>query len=147
MPTYSFIDTHCAITGPGGVVNLAQGAGAAEEGIDIEATEDINTMIIGADGTAMHSLHANKSGHITVRLQKTSNVNQQLSLMYALQTQSSSSHGQNTITLANTKSGDVITCQQVAFKKAPPLKYGKEAGFNEWTFDAGIIDRTLGGNN
>lgn len=147
MSTFSFLDTHCAISGPGGVVNLGQGAAVSEEGIDIEAMEDINTMTIGADGTPMHSLHANKSGHVTVRLLKTSNVNQQLSLMYSLQTQSSASHGQNTITLANTKSGDTITCQAVAFKKAPALKYGKEAGFNEWTFDAGIIDRTLGGSN
>lgn len=144
MVTYSFLDTNCAITGPGGSVNLAAGAAVAEEGIEITPTGDINTMTIGADGSAMHSLHANKSGHIKVILLKTSPVNQQLSLMYATQTAAGASHGQNTISLSNTLTGDVITCQVVAFKKAPDLKFGMEGGTNNWEFDAGIVDRTLG---
>jgi hypothetical protein len=145
MSTYSFLDVQAAITGPGGSINLGAGAAVSEEGISIEPTEDINTMTIGADGTPMHSLHANKSGMVTVRLLKTSPVNQQLSLMYAFQTASGTNHGQNTISVANSKTQDVITCQIVAFKKAPTIDYKKEAGLNEWTFQAGIIDRTLGG--
>lgn len=144
MSTYSFLDVNAAIVGPGGSVNLARGAGAAEEGITINPTEDINTMTIGADGTPMHSLHADKSGEVTIRLLKTSPVNQKLAQMYAFQTAASSSHGQNTISLANAYTQDVVTCQQVAFKRAPNLTYAKEGGFNEWVFAAGIIDRTLG---
>lgn len=144
MGTYSFLDTNCAITGPGGSVNLAAGAGASEEGITIEAAEDINTMTIGASGDAMHSLHANKSGHCKVTLLKTSPVNQQLSQMYAFQTATGANHGQNTISLSNSLTGDTVTMQIVAFKKAPPLKYAKDGGTNDWEFDCGIIDRTLG---
>ncbi len=144
MATYSFLDTSAAIVGPGGAINLGQGAATSEEGITIEPSGDIDTMTIGADGTPMHSLHADKSGSIIVRLLKTSPTNQKLSLMYALQTASASTHGQNTITLANSNTQDVITCQQVAFKKAPSLTYAKEGGMNEWAFSAGIIDRTLG---
>jgi hypothetical protein len=144
MTTYSFLDTQVAITGPGGSINLGAGAAVSEEGITVEPTEDINTMTIAADGTPMHSLHANKSGTITVRLLKTSPVNQQLSLMYAFQTASGANHGQNTISIANSQTQDVITCQIVAFRKAPAITYAKEAGMNEWTFQAGIIDRTLG---
>lgn len=142
--TYSFLDTHAAIVGPGGSINLAAGAGAAEEGITIEPTESINTMTIGADGTPMHSLHANKSGKVTVRLLKTSPVNARLSQMYAFQTSAGANHGQNTMTLTNSLSGDVVTCQVVAFEKVPSLTFAKEGGTNEWTFDAGIIDRALG---
>ena len=101
-------------------------------------------MTIGADGTSMHSLHADRSGTVTVQLLKTSPVNQKLSLMYAYQTASSALHGQNTISLANTQTGDSITCQVVAFKKAPDLKYAKEGGTVEWVFNAGRIDRILG---
>lgn len=144
MATYSFLDTNCSIVGPGGSVNLASGAAAAEEGITITATEDINTMTIGADGAVMHSLHADKSGHVKVTLLKTSPVNQQLSQMYALQTSSGANHGQNTISLSNTLTGDSVTMQIVAFKKAPELKYQKDGGTNDWEFDAGVIDRTLG---
>ncbi len=146
MATYSFLDCHAALVGPGGSINLGAGAAVSEEGITIEPAEDINTMTIGADGKPMHSLHANKSGHLTVTLLKTSPVNKQLALMYAFQTAAGANHGQNTISVTNNQTGDVITCQVVAFKKAPPLKYAKEGGTNEWTFDAGLIDRTLGDN-
>ena len=59
MATYSFLDVTAAIQGPGGSINLAAGAGSAEEGITIEAMEDKNIMTIGADGAGMHSLVAN----------------------------------------------------------------------------------------
>lgn len=144
MSTYSFLDVVASMVGPGGAVNLGQGAGSAEEGISIEPAEDIDGMVIGADGTPMHSLYANKSGTVTVRLQKTSPVNQKLSQMYAFQTASGVNHGQNTISIGNMATGDSITCQQVAFKRAPTINYAKDGGLNEWTFNAGIIDRTLG---
>jgi len=146
MTTYSFLSVHCSIVGPGGSVNLGQGAGASDEGISIEPAGDIDSMVIGADGTPMHSLHADKSGSGTVRLLKTSATNQQLMLMYVFQTSSPANHGQNTITLGDTNLGDLITCRNVAFKRAPNLIYGKEAGMNEWTFSIGQIDRALGGN-
>ena len=146
MATYSFLDVRCSLVGPGGSVNLAVGAAAAEEGITIEPTEAVNTMTIGADGEAMHSLHANKSGKITVRLLKTSPNNQLLAALYALQTASTANHGQNTISLTNPQSGDVITMRQTAFQIAPSLTYAKDGGINEWVFDCGKIDRALGGN-
>jgi len=146
MSTYSFLNTNCTITGPGGSVNLGAGASVAEEGITLEPNDDISTMTIAADGSVMHSLGANKSRTLTVRLLKTSATNKALSLMYAFQTASPANHGNNTISLANAQTRDAITCQQVAFKRGVPLTYGKEGGMNEWTFDAGIVDVTLGGN-
>jgi hypothetical protein len=144
MSTYSFLDTNCSIVGPGGAINLGQGAAVAEEGITIEASDDIDTMTVAADGTPMHSLHANKSGTITVRLLKTSPANQKLAQLYAFQTASAVNHGQNTLSLSNSNTQDAITCRLVGFKKAVPLTYAKDGGLNEWTFNAGIIDRALG---
>lgn len=142
--TYSFLEINAALVGPGGAISLGNGAGAAEEGITIDALGDINTMTIGADGSGMHSLHADKSGTITVRLLKTSPVNAQLMAMYNFQTSSATSHGQNTITLNDSARGDVMVCRQCAFTKAPSLSYGKDAGLNEWTWQAVSIDRVLG---
>lgn len=142
--TYSFLDVVAAIVGPGGVFNLGAGSGAAEEGITIEPTAEISTMTIGADGSGMHSLHGDKSGKLTVRLLKNSPTNALLSAMYAFQTASGSSHGQNTITIAGVVSGDVVTCQQVAFIKAPAITYAKDGGTVEWDFQAITIDRSLG---
>lgn len=144
MSTYSFLDVHAALTGPGGSINLGQGAAVSEEGITIEAAEDIDGMVVAADGTPMHSLHANKSGTVTVRLLKTSPINAKLSALYAFQTASAANHGQNVISLTNSQTNDSVTCQKVAFKRGVPLTYAKDGGMNEWTFNAGIIDRTLG---
>lgn len=141
---YSFLDVHCALTGPGGIVNLASGAGAAEEGITFTPVGELNTMTIGADGTGMHSLSANRAGNVTIRLLKTSPTNQLLSAMMAFQTASAATHGQNTISMADTARGDSITAQQVAFKTRPPLSYAAQATVVEWTFDAVKMDIALG---
>src|SRR5260221_2909803 len=140
MPTYSFLDTLAAIAGPGGTFSIGSGSGNSEEGITVEPSEEIDTMTIGADGSVMHSLHADKSGKVTVRLLKTSPVNALLSAMLAFQRVSGANHGNNTITIKNIFTGDTITCQQTAFAKVPTITYAKDGGMNEWNFNAGIID-------
>jgi hypothetical protein len=142
--TYSFLDVNAALVGPGGSINLGSGSGSSEEGITVAADEDISTLVVGADGTPMHSLSANKSGTLTVRLLKTSPVNSILADLYSLQTSVASSHGQNTVTITTTYTQDTITCRHTAFKKAPDLTYAKDGGINEWVFAVGIIDRVLG---
>lgn len=142
--TYSFLDVNCSIVGPGGAFSLGAGSGNAEEGISFLPAGEFNTMQIGADGTGQHSLHADKSGTITVRLLKTSPVNAQLSQLVTFQRQSAASHGQNTITLSDSQRGDSVTATQVAFAKVPDLNYGKEAGFVEWLFHAVKMDFVLG---
>ncbi len=145
MFTYSFLDVQASIVGPGGSFSIGSGAGAAEEGITVEMSEDKNTMVMGADGTPMHSLHGGKGATVTVRLLKTSPVNANLSQMYALQTESSSLHGANVLVIKNNVTGDQITCRACAFKKFPTQTYAKEGGMIEWTFDAGIVDQSLAG--
>lgn len=131
--TYSFRDTKAAITGPGGSFSITNGS--AEEGITIAMREDKNNLLIGADGSGMHSLRADKSGTITVRLLKNSPTNAILSGMYNFQTASSTTHGQNVITITSTI-GDVITATGVAFKKQPDITYSKDGNINEWSFEA-----------
>lgn len=147
MATYSFIDVQATLAGPTGVVNMGYGAATAEEGITIAAAADKNTMTIGADGEGMHSLHADKSGQITVRLLKTSPINQALMIQYDAQTLSSVLHGKNVITVRNSVSGDIAIARGVAFKRAPDLAYAKDGGIVEWQFDAIKIDRNLGTYN
>lgn len=142
--TYSFLDVNASIVGPGGAFSLGNGAGAAEEGITVVPAGDIGGMLIGADGAGQHSLYADKSGTVTVNLLKTSPVNQLLSLMYAFQTASGATYGQNTLVINDSSRGDVITCSQAAFKKAPDLTYAKDGGTNSWEFNVIRIERTLG---
>lgn len=139
---YSFFDVNASIDGPGG--NFTLKGGNAEEGISIEPSGDINTMTGGADGAVMHSLSAQTSGTVTVRLLKTSPINAQLMTMAKFQRASAARHGQNTIVVRDSTRGDIVTCTQVAFKKIPALTYAKEGGLVEWAFDAGSIDQNLG---
>ena len=144
MATYSFQDVVATISGVGGSINLAAGAGVAEEGITIEPMEDKSVMTIGADGSGMHSLVANEASSVTIRLLKTSPVNRQLQEMYNQQTKSSANHGKNTITVRDAVRGDNITLTEVAFKKRPTVTYAKEGGLMEWTFDAIKTTAVLG---
>lgn len=133
---YSFLSVVATMAGPGGVVNLGAGAAAAEEGITIEPVEDKNMMTIGADGRGQHSLIASEAVTVTVRLLKTSPVNALLMAMYDLQQSAPSLWGQNVITVADTNLNDLSLIQSAAFKKKPAIAYAKEAGMNEWVFDA-----------
>lgn len=144
MATYSFKDVTASLNGFGGSINLANGAAVAEEGLTIESVGDKNIMTIGSDGSGMHSLAADESSTVTVRLLKTSPVNAQLQTMYNLQTGSSATHGRNVIVVTDTSRGDIITLSGVAFKKRPTITYAKEGGMNEWTFDAISTSTILG---
>ena len=147
MTTYSFTDVQATLVGPTGVINLGYGAAVADEGISIDMAGDKNTMLIGADGEGMHSLHADKSGTLTVRLLQTSPTNAKLQAMYDAQTLSSALHGQNLITVTNPASGDVTTARSCAFKKKPSVNYRKDGSVIEWVFDSIKIDSILGTYN
>ncbi len=64
--------------------------------------------------------------------------------MYDAQSLSAALWGQNTITVAQSASGDLHTCRSVAFAKKPKFHYGAEADVQEWEFNAGLIDGVLG---
>ncbi|EFG0615653.1 MULTISPECIES: DUF3277 family protein [Enterobacter cloacae complex] len=144
MATYSFLDVTASLIGPTGVIDLGQGSANSEEGITQALGGNKNTMTIGADGEVMHSLHADKSGTITVTLLKTSPVNKKLSLAYNAQSQSSATWGNNVIVIRNTASGDISTGRSCAFQKQPDFNNAKEGGTVAWVFDCGKIDQLLG---
>ena len=144
MPSYSFQNVTATLAGPTGIIDLGYGAAVAEEGITIAMAEDKNTMLIGADGEGMHSLHAGKSGQVTVRLLKTSSANAKLQLAYDVQTADATLHGQNVILVTMPNVGDISTARSCAFKKKPDLSYAKEGQIVEWTFDSLKIDSILG---
>lgn len=144
MAAYSFLNISCQMVGPGIARNLAAGASAAEEGITLEATVDKNVMTIGADGTGMHSLVADDSCTLTIRLLKTSPLNAALMTAYDVQSVSSALWGVNTFTLSDSARGDFSVIQQAAYKKKPTVTYAKEGGMMEWTFDGIQANSVLG---
>ncbi|MBE0151500.1 MULTISPECIES: DUF3277 family protein [Serratia] len=144
MSTYSFIDVSASLVGPTGVIDLGYGSATSDEGITISMAEAKNTMTSGADGEVMHSLHAGKSGTLTVTLLKTSPTNKKLSLAYNAQSQSSALWGNNVITVRNSASGDTTVARSVAFQKQPDHANAKVGNTVAWVFDCGKIDQLLG---
>lgn len=142
--TYAFQNITATLSGSGVSVNLGYGAAVSGEGITVAPTGDRNTMSIGADGSAMHSLHADRSGTVTVRLQKTSPANAILQTAMNYQMNNPAAHGSNTIVIRDHVTGDQISASSVAFKGPPTITYAVEGGGNEWTFHAGFIDQVLG---
>jgi hypothetical protein len=65
--------------------------------------------------------------------------------MYQTQTTTSLLHGQNILVITQSVTGDVYTCQAVAFVKFPGNSYSKEQNTLSWEFNAGRIEPTLGG--
>ncbi len=144
MASYSFQTFVMTFEGPSGNFSVGSGSGNAEEGVTFAMTEDKNTMTIGADGSGMHSLHAGRSGTVTIRLLKTSPTNALLSAAYNFQTSNPAVHGQNILSGRDVYRGDAIVCQQCAFKKQPDITFAKDGGTNEWVFDSVYIDMQLG---
>ena len=140
--TYSFITFSCSISGPNGSFSLSNGN--SEGGITFEYREAKNTQTIGADGTAMNSLHASNAGTITARFLKTSPTNALLSTMYDADRLDPTSWGQNIITGRDVNLGDHNTGKYCAFQKHPATVYDKEGPALEWVFDVGQIDINLG---
>jgi Bacteriophage KPP10, Structural protein ORF10 len=142
--TYSFLDVSATFNGPNGAFPIGSTAGVAEEGITIEFAEDQDTVVIGADGSGMHSLHAGQSGSVTIRLLMTSPTNALLDAVYGLDRATPSSFGQNTIVVSWLTAGDVTVCTQCGFRKFPSLTYAKDGQMREWAFTAIKITPLLG---
>ncbi len=145
MGTYSFQNVSATLTGIAGTIpNMGYGSASADEGITVSRAEDVNTMMAGADGEVMHSLHKAKHGTVTVRLLKTSPTNALLVALYNIQTANSRLHGKNVIVITNSANAELHTCREVAFKKMPDFNFKKDGDIVEWQFDAGKIDSIAG---
>lgn len=142
--TYSFLDVTASLAGATGTVDLGFGALVSKEGITISVANARNTMTVGADGEVMHSLKADKSGTVTVRLLYASPVNATLQAMYDAQALSSSLWGNNVITVRNKGNNETTVCRSVAFQKQPDRTYAEEGQMVEWVFDCGKIDTVTG---
>lgn len=143
MATYSFLSVSAAITGPNGSFSLSDGN--AEGGISTAMRGPKNTLTVGADGTGMNSLHADRSATYTVRLLKTSPTNAMLTEMYKADESDATNWGRNTITIRDVNRGDHIVGYRCAFQKLPDNTWDKEGPAIEWVFDVTQHDSTLGG--
>jgi hypothetical protein len=140
------MDVVATIFGPGtgGFLMGGPDAASAEEGLTATLGEETNTQTIGADGSVMNSLHASRAGTCTVRLMKTSPVNQLLMALYNYQRLSSLLWGRNTITVRDVARGDLYTMVGCAFVRFPTNAYAKVGNVLEYEFHVSLMDPFLG---
>lgn len=143
MGAYSFLSVQASIVGPGVNAQIGSSSGSAKEGISVEMEEDKTTVTTGADGSIMSSLKAGMTGRITVRLLKTSPINQVLMNAFNFQRTSAANWGQNTIRITDTARGDVASGRQMSFARMPNNAWAEEGNTIEWSF-IGIVNETLG---
>jgi hypothetical protein len=144
MASYSLQDVVATIVGPGGAAPIGPGSGIAQEGISVEFIDDKDNMLIGGDGSGVHSLRASKAARVTLRVLKTSPINAVLSQMYRYQSKSSLFWGQNVITITNPVTGDDYHATEAAFVKHTGVTWAQDANINEWQFNAIKCDPILG---
>lgn len=151
VSTYSFKQVQATFTGPSAdpatplSFSITEG-GVGEEGITIEAFEDKNVMLTGADGSVQHSLRVAQPGTITIRVMRNNILNVRLMNAYNTQTSSAKLHGFNVILITDSTSGESYTATNVAFRRLPENSWGKDASIIEWVLDAGNILPIAGEN-
>ncbi len=143
MGTYSFLDVQASVIGPGLNAQIGSTSGAAKDGLSAAFDEDKVTVTTGADGSIMSSLKATMTGRITIRLLKTSPMNNVLNTAFNFQRSNSANTGQNVIRVVDKARGDVVTGRQMSFQKHPDNTWSEEGNILEWTF-IGIVNEVLG---
>lgn len=143
MGTYSFLSVQASIIGPGLNAQIGSTSGAAKDGLSTEFDEDKTTVTTGADGTIMTSLRASMTGRITVRLLKTSPINQILNTAFNFQRAGAGNWGQNSLRIVDKVRGDVVSGSQMSFVRHPANTWSEEGNILEWSF-IGIVREVLG---
>jgi hypothetical protein len=143
MGTYSFLNVQASVVGPGLNAQIGSTSGAAKDGLSAAFDEDKVTITTGADGSIMTSLRATQTGRVTIRLLKTSPMNNVLNTAYNFQRANAANTGQNTLRVVDKARGDVVSGAQMSFLKHPDNSWSEEGNVLEWTF-VGIITEVLG---
>jgi hypothetical protein len=144
LAAYSFMNIQCTLSGPSVQASLGYGAQNAKEGISFEMLEDKDMMMIGADGAVMHSLRMGNGARFSVRLMKTSPMNNTLSIAYNFQRLNAGFWGQNTLVVSDVQRGDLVAGSSVAFARHPGVTWAEDGNINEWTFYGNVTAPLLG---
>jgi hypothetical protein len=135
--TYSFKDTSGSLTNP---VLLSPIVFAGEIGMGqftITMHTERTTLDTAADGTVMPSYIAGDSGDVTIEIQQTSQLHQELLSLYnllkiAADSGNVSSWAASQLTLRNLVDGSQHILSGVSFSKIPPKTYASQGGKINW---------------
>jgi len=125
---YSYTNTANTLDG-----QLIQGLWDGDDAISIAPGADKGTGLIGADGSGIFSVSANKSATITIRLQHTSPTHRLLQQKLKRQQALASPATAFPVTAYDTSSGEGGTADRCFIQSAPTDTKGASATVREWT--------------
>lgn len=139
MKVYSFQNTVVLVNG----VEIT-GYSEGDDVIRINRRSDSASDKMGADGSMMVSISADKSGEITFKLQQTSGSNKYLMSLCALQEGGAKTFVPVNVLFQDTYRQDLATGTVGYIKRPPELSRGHQAGDQEWTIVTERLDMLLG---
>lgn len=139
MKVYSFQNTVMLVNG----VEIT-GWSEGDDVIHISRRSDSASDKVGADGTMMVSISADKSGSIKFKLQQTSSSNKYLMSLCALQEGGAKTFVPINTLFQDTYRQDLATGTVGYIKRPPELQRGHQAGDQEWEIITERLDMLLG---
>lgn len=139
MKVYSFQNTVMIVNGVE-ITGWADG----DDVINIARRTDSASDKVGADGTMMVSISADKSGEFTFKLQQTSSSNKYLASLIALQEGGAKTFVPVNVLFQDTYRNDLATGTIGYLKKPADLTRGQQGNNQEWVVVVERLDMLLG---
>lgn len=131
---YGIVNTSNTVDG-----QQIQGLWDGDDAIKIASMADRGKMMIGADGSALFSVSANRGATITLRLQHTSPTHRLLMEKEKRQKALASSKAAFPVTAFDTGSGEGGTADKCFIQTSPPHTTGENATVREWVLVTGEL--------
>jgi hypothetical protein len=135
---YGFVNTANTVDG-----QIIQGLWDGDDAISIAPLADKGTMLIGADGSALFSVSANRGATITLRLQHTSPTHRLLQQKLKRQQALASPATAFPVTAYDTSSGEGGTADKCFVQTAPTDTKGVNATVREWVLVTGEFNAEI----
>lgn len=114
--------------------------------VSIESDEDAFSLVVGTDGEATRSRTNNKGATITLTLMQSSDVNDLLSALHALDVNSPGGAGIGPFFCRDGNGRSLYMAESCWIQKRPTAVFGREAGPREWVIRTDKLIAFDGGN-
>lgn len=112
--------------------------------VSIERDEDAFTKVVGADGEVARAKTNNRAGNITIPLMQTSESNDYLSTLAALD--EADNAGVVPVLIRDALGRTIVSARQAWVRKIPSVTFERDNTGREWILDCGDLEVFVGGN-
>lgn len=111
--------------------------------LSVDKAEDTFSTSIGATGFPTRVRNRNESGTVTITLQASSRINDQLSLLHNLDLLSNA--GKGPLLIKDAEGTTLVAAEDAWIKKIPTVEYAKDMPVRVWVIDCPKLVMFVGG--